>query len=349
MGSVLVTSKDLTHFARRIFERLDLPSDDAELVADTLVWADLRGMTTHGVMRVPSYVERIRTGEVEPRPHIELEHRRAALAIVRAGRAQGQVAFDRAAVTAVDLARVAGIGWVIVVNATHAGALGYFTQRIARQGMAALAVVASRPTMAYHGSRTAGAATNPLAMAVPAEDGRIVAVDMATAALSRGRLKLHRATGKPLEEGSAIDEDGNPTVDPNRAVLPLPLGGAKGSGMSLLFECFANVMGGFPLLEPTLSGQLNRHAQGGMLCAIDIEAFRDLGDFTHDVTSLARTIKSLPAAEGVDELLIPGERGDRIADERERTGIPITETTWEELVDVGGEFDLEPPTLRRDA
>lgn len=349
MEFALVASEDLARFVHQVFERLDMPTDDAELVADTLVWADLRGMTSHGVMRVPNYVQRIRSGEVEPRPQIEIDRRRAALAIVRAGRSQGQVAFDRAASTALDLAHEAGIGWVAVVNATHAGALGYFTQRLARQGMAGLAIAASRPTMAYHGSRAAGVATNPLAMAVPAEDGRVLAVDMATAALSRGRLQLHKITGEPLAAGLAIDDAGNPTVDPRRAVLPLPLGGPKGSGMSLLFECFANVMGGFPLLEPTLSGRLDRHAQGGIVCAIDIGAFRDLGDFTRDVTSLERAVKSLPTAEHVDELLTPGERGDRVAQERARSGVPISEDVWEQLVHVASQFDLDPPTLKYNA
>ena len=343
MSSVVVNSTELTGFVSRLFERLGMPTQDADLVADTLVWADLRGMGTHGVLRVPTYVDRIRSGEVVADPDLEVDRRRAAVAVVRGGQAQGQVAFDRGAITAVDMARTAGIGWVSIVDATHAGAIGYFTQRMARNGMAALAIAASKPTMTYHGSRGAAVSTSPLAMAVPAENDTVVGIDMATAAISRGRLKLHRISGEPLPDGSAVDEEGRRTVDPDRAVVPQPLGGPKGSGMSLLFECFANVLGGFPLLEPSLSGRLDRHAQGGVICAIDIGAFRDLGAFAHDVTALTRAIKAAPTAEGVDELLLPGERGDRVAEERRRLGIPLPDATWQQLVDLGRQLDETPP------
>lgn len=344
MGSVAVPSVQLCDYVAQLFEQLGMPPKDAGLVADALVWADLRGMETHGVMRAATYAERIRSGQVIADPAIEIERRRAAVAIVRGGRAQGQVAFDRASHVAVELAATAGIGWVAVVDSTHAGAIGYFTQRIARSGMAALAIGASRPTMPYYGSKGVAIATNPLAMAVPGANDTVLGLDMATATVSRGRLKLHRLRDKPLPEGSAVDEEGRPTTDPHLAWLPTPLGGPKGAGMSLLFECFANVLGGFPLLEPSLSGRLRRHAQGGAVCAIDIGAFRDLSDFEHDVTALTTAIKGLPVAEGVEELLMPGERGERAFQERHRNGITLPTATWDQLVDLGQQLGVAPPS-----
>jgi ureidoglycolate dehydrogenase (NAD+) len=346
MSSVNVGSIALCDFVARMLEQLHVPGDDARLVADSLVWADLRGMPSHGVMRMPTYVGRIQSGEVEPRPDLTVDRRRSALAVVHGGRATGQVAFDRAATVAVEMARDAGISWVAIVESAHAGAIGYFSQRIAREGMAAIVVAASRPTMAYYGARSAGVSTSPIAMAVPASDGRVLGVDMATAAVSRGRIKLHRLTGEALAEGWAVDQHGRPTVDPERASIPQPLGGSKGSGMSLLFECLANVMGGSPVIQPSLTGTLNRHVQGGFVCAIDIEAFRDLGAFTGDVGALADAIKSLPPAEGVDEVLLPGERGDRRAREQQRSGVLLREATWAELTELAHELNVRVPASK---
>jgi LDH2 family malate/lactate/ureidoglycolate dehydrogenase len=344
MTSVVVRAEGLRDFASRLLERLEMPRSDARVVADALVWADLRGMQSHGVLRMPTYVRRITSGEVVPRPNITVDRRRSAVAVVHADRAVGQVAFDRAATVAVEMARDAGIGWVSIVDSAHAGAIGYFSQRIAREGMAAIVVAASRPTMAYFGSRRAGVSTSPLAMAVPAGDGRVLGVDMATAAVSRGRIKLHRLNGEPLAEGWAIDENGHPTTDPERASIPQPLGGPKGAGMSLLFECLANVMGGSPIIQPSLTGRLDRHVQGGFVCAIDIEAFRDLGGFADDVIDLVETIKALPPADGVDEVLLPGERGDRVAAEQQRSGVSLQDATWTQLIELARELDVVVPT-----
>jgi ureidoglycolate dehydrogenase (NAD+) len=118
--------------------------------------------------------------------------------------------------------------------------------------------------------------------------------------------------------------------------------------MSLLFECLGNVMVGSPLVEPTLSGRLDRHAQGGIVAAIDIDAFRDVGAFEDDVGALVEAIRALPPAAGVDEILLPGERGDRLAQERRTTGIPLPARIWDELVLVVRDLGVELPLVEVD-
>ncbi|WP_420637837.1 Ldh family oxidoreductase [Candidatus Poriferisocius sp.] len=327
----------------RVFEKLGMGSPGAAVVADALVWADLRGLDTHGVSRLPRYVERIEAGEVDPSAAPTVTRHRAAVATVAGNRSQGQLALRTAADEAVAMAREAGVGWVSIRDASHAGAIGYFTHRIARERMAALAVGASRPVMLYHGSRAAGAATNPLAIAVPAGNGRVVSVDMAASTVSRGLLQRHRRTEAPLEPGWAVDASGHPTCDPTEAVLPTPLGGPKGSGMATLFECLANVTAGMPLIEPTLSGRLRHHAQGGAVLALDVEAFRPFDAFAADVDALADALRNLPPAEGHREVLAPGDRGDRIMAARNRTGIPLDAKVRVSLQEIVGRLGVEMP------
>ena len=340
----VIPADALRELTADIFEKVGMDPSHASTVADVLVWADLRGLDTHGVSRVPSYVERIEVGDVDPTASPTVYRRRAAIAVVDGNRCQGQIALAAAADEAVAMAREAGIGWVSVGNASHAGAIGYFARRIAGEHMAAVVIGASRPLMLYHGSRSAGAATNPLAIAVPGSDSHIVALDMATSTVSRGRLKRHRRTGEPLEPGWAVDDAGRPTTDPDEALLPTPLGGPKGSGMATLFECLANVLAGMPLVEPVLNGRHRHHTQGGALLALDIEAFRPFEDYAADVEALADALRALPSAEGHDEVLAPGDRGDRTFAVRTRTGVPVSEKVCSPLFEIATRLGVETPT-----
>ena len=153
--------------AKSIFVRAGMADEQAALVADVLVWADLRGMGSHGVMRVPRYVELIRRGDMNARPQMKLLSETAATAHLDADRAAGPVAMTRGAELAIGKARQSGIGLALVRSTTHTAALGYYTQRGARAGMAMIALAASGPNMAYHGARAAGVSTAPLSIAVP--------------------------------------------------------------------------------------------------------------------------------------------------------------------------------------
>ena len=339
----LITAGSLRALTAGVFEKLGMVRADAELVADVLVWADLRGIGTHGLSRVPSYVERIETGEVDPAATPSVERRRAAVAVVDGNRCLGQLALAMAADEAIAMAIDAGAGWVSVGNASHAGAIGYFARRVADARMAAVVIGASKPLMLYHGSRSAGAGTNPLAIAVPGRDGHVLALDMAASTISRGRLAHHRRTGEPLDPGLAVDDAGRPTTDPHHASLPTPLGGPKGSGMATLFECISNVTAGMPLIEPTLSGRDRRHAQGGAVLALDIEAFRPFEEYVADVDALAAALRSLPPAAKRDVVLAPGDRGDQTFAERTQDGIPLPDKVRLPLIEIASRLGIEMP------
>ena len=237
-------------------------------------------------------------------------------------------------------AREAGIGLCIVKGTTHTGALGYYTQLGARGGMATIAISASGPNMAYHGARAAGVSTAPLSIAVPGSDEPLE-LDMGSGVVSLGKLMQHRRSGEPLAAGLALDAKGEPTTDPRAATLPLPLGGAKGSGLALMIECLASLLAGNPILAEALEGTTagKRHTQNGMLIAIDVERFIPVSEFRVQTARLIHDIKALAPQPGA-EILLPGERGHRSAAAC-RDEISIPAAVWEELRAVGASLGIE--------
>lgn len=329
--TLCISPDALTGFAREVFAAAGVPGPDAATIADVLVWANARGADSHGVLRIPGYIQRIEKGEVNPRASVKIAKDLPAGMIVDGARSFGPVAMKFAAEQAIEKARDAAIGWVLVKDTTHTAAVGYYTLMMAREGMAGLFMGASVPNMAYHGARAAGVATNPIAICVPAADHAPLSLDMATAVAAIGKLAWHRDAGIPLGEGWALTRDGDPTTDPEEGVIPMPLGGPKGAGLALLFECMTSLMVARPILAPQLAGGDRGHRQNAMIAAIDIASFTDLDQYRRDVDALIAAVKALPRAEGVDEILVPGERGDREMEARQRNGIPIPRGTWTRL------------------
>jgi LDH2 family malate/lactate/ureidoglycolate dehydrogenase len=321
----------LERWIARIFLAEGLSEEHAQTVAKVLVWANLRGMDTHGVLRVPSYVALVRAGDLNPRPAMATRNETAACVLLEADRAPGPVAMTRATGLAIDKARQSGAGICLVRGTTHTGAIGYYTHMAADGGMAALAFSSSGANMAYHGARAAGVSTAPLALAVPGEQGPI-ALDMASSILSMGKLRQAKRTGARLEPGQALDQAGNPTTDAGAAAILLPLGGAKGSGLALLIECMTSLLTANPILAEVLERTPlgARHRQNGAVIVLDLARFVDPGHFGRQAARLARAVKALPPQPGM-EILLPGERGARTAQQRRREGIALPKAIYEEL------------------
>jgi LDH2 family malate/lactate/ureidoglycolate dehydrogenase len=243
---------------------------------------------------------------------------------------------------AVRKARDAGIGLALVRATTHTAALAYYTLMAAEEGMAGLALAASGPFMAYHGTRAAGVSTNPISIAVPGGAHGPVVLDMATGVVARGRLVQARKTGQPIPPGWALDRLGEPTTDPQAALIPLPVGGPKGSGLSLMIELVTSLLVANPIIAGALEGAPDgaRHRQNGLALAIDVRRFAEPAAFAAEVDRLVAALKALPRVPGVVEVLMPGERGSRTLAERRRDGIPLPRAIVEELRGVAGRFGV---------
>ena len=345
-----LSAEDLTKFATDIFIARGFSVDHAAKIAEVLVWADLRGAPSHGVQRIPRYIEIIDDGEMNTRPTVHVEKELPAAVLIEADRGPGQVSMRLAAVEAARKARSAGIGLALVRRTTHTAALGYYTRLAALEGMAAIAGSASWSNMVYHGAREVGVASNPFSIAIPhgpisGSGGEPLVLDMATAVAALGKIVHAGRSGKSIPEGWALDDDGNPTTDPKKATLPLSLGGPKGSGLSLMIEAIASLVTANAIIADTIEGKPGgkAHRQNAFLIAIDIAQFRDLPGFDRDLTRMINALKAQPRQAGFEEILMPGERGARELEKRRKAGITIAPATWAELLKVAERFGVTAP------
>lgn len=328
-----------------IFTAAGLPAAWARQEAEVLVWADLRGLGSHGVLRVPGYVAGMRHGLRRPDADIRVLFQKGALAIMEGDRGPGLYAMRKTMEQAIDLARSHAIGWVTLRNGTHTGPLGFYVRQATQAGMVGIALSSSRPLMAYHGTRAATVGTAPLAIGVPRLGHDALVLDMAHAAITIGNLAQARLSGSRLAAGVALDAEGQATTDPMRAITPLPVGGPKGAGMALMIECLASLMAGAPLLTTAFDDPALRHEhlQNGVCIALDPELFLAPGIFAGEVDRLVEGVKHQPIATGFDEILMPGERGDRETARRQRDGIPLPAALWGELTALAKRLGVTPP------
>ncbi|MDX2377534.1 Ldh family oxidoreductase [Microbacterium sp. LRZ72] len=345
---VTVAPDALEKFIRDLFEAAGVSAEDAATAAPVFVWANLRGVDSHGLSRVPRYVELFGSGEANASPTIAVDETRPGVTVVDADRAPGPVALTRAADIAIEKARQQGIALVAVRGTVHTGAIGYYASRIADAGLVGLGMVAGMPNMGYEGAKGAAVATSPLAIAVPGTGAHpTVLLDMATAVIALGKIAQFKRSGAPLPEGAATTADGTPTTDANEAKIPLPVGGAKGSGLSLMFEMLTSVLVTAPILTGFHGGAEGgrKHRQNATLIAIDPAAVGSPEEFAANVDATVDTIHALTPADGVDQVLVPGERGAATFAKRSESGIPVGEKLWNELVETAGSLGVTVPEV----
>jgi LDH2 family malate/lactate/ureidoglycolate dehydrogenase len=344
---VPVPAQQLERLVTDIYVAHDMREADAAVLARALVWANLRGIDSHGVSRALRYVELCEKGDANVRPEISVERPRPSVLIVEADRAPGPIALNAAMTEAIETARETGVAWAAVRATTLTGALGYYTSLAAEAGMIGIGIVAGMPNMAYEGARGAAVATSPLSIAVPAQREPTVLLDMATAVIALGKITQYRNQGKELPPGVAVTKDGTPTTDPELAAIPLPLGGAKGSGMSLVFELLTSVLAGNAIVSAFHGDQPDgkRHRQNAALLALDVSALAPLDEFRRAVDETLDTVKSLPRLDDDQEIRFPGERGARSEAARRSGGIPLPKKLWESLLAEADRLGIETPRL----
>jgi ureidoglycolate dehydrogenase (NAD+) len=337
-----VSHVELDRFARAVFESAGVAPDNAAIWAETLIWANLRGVDSHGVLRIPRYLELLASGGINPTPNLRILRSAGAIALLEADRAPGPVAMRRAMDEAIRHAHDVHVGWCVARGITHAGAVGHFALRAAAEGMIGLVMTASVPLMAYPGSRGSVVSTNPIAIAVPAGRRPPLLLDMATATVALGKISQARDSGGAIPPDWGVDSNGIPTTDPHQVATLLPMAGMKGAGLSLMIECIASLTAANPVIAPALGGRTGTN-MNGVAIALDIAAFGDRSAFLADADALADAIAAQPAALGPQRLQLPGERGDAVRAERQRNGIPLPRGTWAGLASVAASRGIAMP------
>lgn len=299
-------------FCRRVFEAVGVPPDDAALVAENLVQADLRGTGSHGISRLMVYTNRLRNGLVNPRPNVRVLHERAALVHLDADNGLGAVVGVRAMEMCIERAARYGTAACAVRRANHFGIAAFYTMRAAASDMIGLAASNNPPNMAPWGGIRSMIGTNPFSIAVPAGRHRPLVLDMSSSIVARGRINLAQIEGKPIPLGWAIDRHGRPTTDATEALqgAVLPFGEHKGYGIALMVDVFCGILSGAAFSNHV--GQLwenNSSIQdiGLYFGAIDVSATGEVAAFKARVDQLIDELKACEPAEGFAEVLVPGE------------------------------------------
>ena len=339
-----IAAELLKKFATDILAAAGMPQKDAENEAEVLIWSNLRGVDSHGVMGIPRYMKNIDTGLMNPKPDIKVIKETPATIFVEADHAFGAVVTTFAMEKVIEKAKKLGIGWGLIRNNTHQGAMGYYAWMAAQQDLIGVASVASSPNTAPFGARAVGVSNNPIAFSLPAASHKSVVFDMATSVVARGKILLAQENGKPIPEGWAIDGDGNQITDPAKAKALLPAGGAKGSGLSFILECMASILAGSPIIAAVLKGRRgSANLQNSFLIAVDIATFGEVDEFKKNVDEFINCFDGLPPAKGFSKVFAPGEPEWKTWEERSRNGIPIPAGTAEKLREVAKRFSVALP------
>jgi LDH2 family malate/lactate/ureidoglycolate dehydrogenase len=325
----------LTSFAVAVLAAVGVPDADARLVADSLVTADLWGHQSHGVLRLSWYVNRIRAGVMRPVTTPETVSDTGALVVVDGHDGVGQVLAAHAAREAAGRAHEHGVGVVAVRNSNHFGTAAYFTRMAARDGCVAILATNASPAMAPWGGRRKTVGTNPWSIAAPAGEHDVMVMDIANTAVARGKVYLARQRGEPIPPGWAIDADGAPTTDPTAAIagVILPMAGHKGYAISLMMDVLSGVLTG-SAFGAAVGGPYQferRSGCGHLFIALDVAAFGDPDGFARRMEQLVAEVRSVPLAQGFDQVFFPGELEDRAAREHLQAGLSLPRQTVEDL------------------
>jgi ureidoglycolate dehydrogenase (NAD+) len=336
------TYENLLVFARQLLESGGFSPQHAAEAAEVLLWANARGMDSHGVLRIPRYVEMVSLGIINANAKPAIAGRHGAMAVLEVDRAPGAAGMRMAMKQAIDIAKVSGVGWCSARNITHAGAIGYYALEAAAAGCIGIVMTASGPLMAYFGAKVSGVSTNPIAIAVPSGSEQPVVLDMSTSIVALGKIMTAKNAGRAIPADWGLDAEGSATTDPAKVKTLQPLGGPKGSGLSLMIEILASILIGNAAIAPALEKK-SGSTLNGIALALDISQFGAPDAFYSEVARLVQAIKALPKAAGVMDILMPGERGFKIAEQRMQNGIPVAAGTFAHLSELANRLGVAKP------
>lgn len=320
-----------------ILTQLDVPAEEASIVAEVTLDADLKGFTSHGIGRFPQYIKGLEVGTIKPQTEITVEKESAATAMVNGNHGFGHVVTYRSMEMAIQKAKETGIGMVGIHNSNHFGVAGYYSDMAIMEDLIGIITANTEPAVAPIGGKEPILGTNPLAIGIPS-GSHYVSVDMATSASARGKLLEAKRRGESIPENVALDADGNPTTDPAEALKGsiLPFGAHKGYALSFMIEIMAG-----PLVNASfgkaVTGTANPEVpctKGDLITAIDPSKFVEIDDFKQDVDDLIAEIKATP------NVMIPGDFEVRNVKRHQKEGLPLDETLLQQLREIANKVDV---------
>ena len=350
MNTVVVAHEPLTRFAADLLAATGVPAPNARRVAEDLVEADLRGVRSHGVARLPIYLRRLEEGIVNAVPEIQVREVAPAVAHVDGDNGLGFVVARRAMNEAVDRAKTFGISMVATFNSNHFGIAANYLQQALDSHMAAMVLTNAPPAMAVWGGKTPLLGTNPIGLAIPGGETPLL-LDMATSMVAKGKIRRAANQGEEIPAGWALDENGQPTTNAADALrgVVLPLGGAKGSGLALMIDALSGVVSGAAFGGEVRNQNTDFEAPqdvGHFFMAFRPDLFLPTDDYSARMNELVVRVRACPRVDGVDAILIPGEPEATAAETARRKGLVFAEKDVAELNEWASKYGIET-TLSR--
>jgi LDH2 family malate/lactate/ureidoglycolate dehydrogenase len=340
-----VNAEGLKSLVQAIFERVGMEPIHAALLADSLVFADLRGVHSHGVLRVPEYVEKLTVKGVNPvgKPRIVKEF--GGCVVVDGDNSMGQIGMNFAMNEVIRRAEEHGIAAAAIRGSNHSGAMAYFAIQALPHEMIGIATTNALPTMAPWGGAEKILGINPLGVAIPAGEELPIVHDAAFSGSSHGKIRIYQQKGLPIPEGWALDKDGNPTTDAAAAIdgLLLPIGEFKGVALAMIMGILSSMLSGaaYGLELGNMEDGPRAGQDGHFVAAINIAAFEEVDRFKARVDKAIREIHEVRKAPGFDRTYAPGEVEQLREQEYRQYGIPLNEVTLADLRRVAQRFELE--------
>ncbi len=350
-SKVRISADKLRSFVQKVFEQVDVPSNQAADAADVLVWANLHGVDTHGVRNLrPNYVNGILAGRIRPKPEFKIEYETSVTARIDGDKGLGLAAGPWAMRLAMRKAQEHGVGIVAVRNSHHYGAAGYHAMMTVPQDMIGVSltalmwpkgnVIGVLPTF----SKMPMLSTNPIAVSVPSGVEAPFLLDMATSITPMNRVVLYQEVGQPIPDGWALDENGIATTDPSMARQLLPLGGSretgghKGYGLSVMVEILcAMLSSGWDKGEDGYTQIGDAH----FMMAIRVDAFRPVNDFKAGMDAMIDAFHQAPPIEGREKVLVAGEPEAKTNKRRSQIGIPLPPNVAADLTALSEQFNVD--------
>ena len=331
-----VQAARLNQISRTLLEATGTPAEEAEIVSRHCIEANLAGHDSHGIIQIPTYIDRVKVGHIVPGAPWVITQESPTTTVVDGHWGFGYVATERAMKLTIEKAKKQNVAACTVFRQGHIGRLASYPLMAQKEGLFAMITADSGRSpkhVAPYGGAKARLGTNPISFAVPSNLEGPLFLDMATSAVAAGKISLAIARGQSIPEGWIVDGQGKATTDPKKFKPDgalLPLGGSegyKGYGLASMVEIFAGLLTGLGYgIEPT-----GRHNDGCFMAVFNVAAFRDLSVFKQEVTEFAHYLKSTPPAEGFSQVYYPGEIEHLKEVERKRDGIPVEDSTWAAL------------------
>ena len=319
----------LEDFMKRCFMATDLPEKDAETVARFMADSDIMGKDSHGIFRLPGYIQRLINGGINKTPNIQVLKNRSATALVDGDNGMGHLVVNFCAELAIEKAKKSGISWVGGNHSNHAGAAGAYALLPLEQDMIGIYVaVGSANHLPPWGGIEPLLSTNPIAVAIPGMHEEPILLDMATTVSSYGKIKVHAQRNIPMPEGWMVDKNGEPLTDASQADLGflLPIGGPKGYGLALIFGILAGTLNGADFGRDVIDMNEDRNSvsnTGQFILALDISAFMDTNEFKREIDEVIQTMRNSKTLKGAEGVRLPGDGSHAAMKDRKENGIPL--------------------------